>query len=81
MLSTFAMSSTVGWQTFMYQGISVVGIDRVPIRNYQLFTGLFYVFFIIVGNFFVLNLFVGVVISNFNREKERIGKDFLLSKN
>jgi hypothetical protein len=29
----------------------------------------------------MINLFVGVVISNFNREKERLGKDFLLSKN
>ena len=34
----------------------------------------------IVGSFFILNLFVGVVVSNFNREKEKIGKDFLLTK-
>ena len=37
-------------------------------------------FFIIVGNFFVLNLFVGVVISTFYYEKEKLGKLFLLTK-
>jgi len=33
----------------------------------------------IVANFFVLNLFVGVVISTFNREKENLGKSFLMT--
>lgn len=81
MMSMFTISSTVGWQVFMYQGIAVTKQDYEPIRNHSLERGLFYVFFIIVGNFFILNLFVGVVISNYNREKENLGKDFLLSKN
>jgi len=33
----------------------------------------------VFGSFFILNLFVGVVISTFNREKEKLGKSFLLS--
>ena len=33
----------------------------------------------IIGSFFILNLFVGVVIATFNREKEKLGKSFLLS--
>lgn len=77
----FAMTTTVGWQQLMYKGIAITEIDYESIKNYSLIKGLFYVFFIIVGNFFILNLFVGVVISNFNREKERIGNDFILSKN
>lgn len=77
----FAMTTTVGWQQLMYKGIAITEIDYEPIKNYSQIKGLFYVFFIIVGNFFILNLFVGVVISNFNREKERIGNDFILSKN
>lgn len=35
--------------------------------------------FVILGNFLVLNLFVGVVVSTFNREKEILGKNFLLT--
>ena len=35
--------------------------------------------FVIVFVFFLLNLFVGVVVSTFNTEKERVGKNFLLT--
>ena len=35
--------------------------------------------FIIIGSFFLLNLFVGVVISTFNRQKEKIGGNNLLT--
>jgi hypothetical protein len=34
----------------------------------------------VVGNFFLLNLFVGVVISSYNREKETLGKNFMLTE-
>jgi len=34
----------------------------------------------IVANFFLLNLFVGVVISTYNREKETLGRNFLLTE-
>lgn len=41
---------------------------------------LFFVMFMIVGSMFILNLFVGVVISTFNNEKERLGKNYLLTE-
>ena len=40
---------------------------------------LYFVMFMIIFGFFLLNLFVGVVVSTFNTEKERIGKNFLLT--
>ena len=33
----------------------------------------------IVGSFFLINLFVGVVISTFNSEQDKIGKNDLLT--
>lgn len=30
--------------------------------------------FVIMGSFFLLNLFTGVVVDTFNREKNRLGK-------
>ena len=36
--------------------------------------------YIIFGAYFMANLFVGVVISSFNRESENIGKHFLLTE-
>jgi len=64
----------------MYRAIAFVQLDHVSERNHNQLVGLFFVGFVIVGSFFVLNLFVGIVISNFNRERERIGKDFLLTE-
>lgn len=50
--------------------------------------GLFYIFFLVIGVFFILNLFVGVVIDKFNEMKEKAegvsvfltGEQFLRSR-
>ncbi len=73
------MSTTVGWAALMYRGIAAAGIDLEPIPHRNMPVSLFFIGFIIVGSFFMLNLFVGVVISTYNREKEKLGKDFLLT--
>ena len=41
---------------------------------------IYFIFYIIFGAFFITNLFVGVVISTYNREKDRLGNNFLLSE-
>jgi hypothetical protein len=33
---------------------------------------LYFVFFIIFGSFFTLNLFIGVIIDNFNEQKKKV---------
>lgn len=38
---------------------------------------LYFVIFIIFGSFFTLNLFIGVIIDNFNQQKRKIGADAL----
>lgn len=42
--------------------------DEVSILMY-----LYFVFFIIFGSFFTLNLFIGVIIDNFNEQKKKAG--------
>ncbi|KAL4124998.1 hypothetical protein PRIC2_008589 [Phytophthora ramorum] len=54
-------------------------IDMQPIPNYRERWTLFFVAFIMVGTFFVMQLFVGVVLENFNRMKEKLDGTFLLS--
>lgn len=49
--------------------------------NFNLYWSLFFILFILFGNFLILNLFVGVVVSTFNKEKELLGKNFLLTDN
>ena len=35
---------------------------------------LYFVFFIIFGSFFTLNLFIGVIIDNFNEQKKKMSR-------
>lgn len=43
-----------------------------PKMESNLYMYLYFVFFIIFGSFFTLNLFVGVIIDNFNQQKRKI---------
>lgn len=65
----------------MYQAIAAAGIDKEPEKGRNPGWAYFFICFMIVGSFFILNLFVGIVINTFNREKEVLGKNFLLSGN
>jgi hypothetical protein len=69
----FEMATTEGWVSVMFAGIDSRGEDQHPQVDYSPFWSLFFIAFMVVGNFFVLNLFVGVVIDNFNRMKEKLG--------
>ena len=40
----------------------------------------YFIAFIVIGSFFLLNLFVGVVISSFNKEKDHLGGMSLLTE-
>lgn len=64
----------------MYRAMNSRGPNLVPGFKTNPYQTLFFVAYIIVGAFFITNLFVGVVISSFNRESERLGKHFLLTQ-
>ena len=60
--------------------MSFTGVDSQLVPNNKKSYCIFFIIFVIVGAFFTLNLFVGIVTSTFNREKERIGKDYMLTE-
>lgn len=64
--------TTEGWLDVMYYGIDSTGLDLQPKKNHNLTNSFFFISFIITGNIFVLNLFVGIVIDKFNRLKDKI---------
>ena len=64
----------------MYKAVAARGIDLIPIQMSNPSASIYFVIFIVIGNFFMLNLFVGVIISTYNREKELLGKNFLLTE-
>lgn len=48
-------------------------MDVQPHREINIYMYLYFVFFIIFGSFFTLNLFIGVIIDNFNEQKKKAG--------
>jgi hypothetical protein len=78
MLSMMIISTTEGWIMISHYGIDAVGIDQNPIPENNFAWLLFFVIFIIIGSFFIMNLIVGVVIDNFKIEKNiELGDAFL----
>jgi hypothetical protein len=54
----------------MYSAVDSRGPYMEPKRDVNEFASLFFVWFILVGTFFILNLCVGVIVDNFNKIKE-----------
>jgi Ion transport protein len=79
-MSLFQMSTLSDWLNVMYDGMSISGVDNDFILKKSPETSLYFVVFTVVGAFFTLNLFVGVVISTYNREREKLSKDYLLKE-
>ena len=65
------MMSTEGWTTVMYNGMDAKGINKQPKTNAQAWFSLYFIIFMVVGFLFLMNLFVGVIIDNFNKIKEQ----------
>ena len=55
-----------------FRFVSSFQVDEQPADESYLGAYIFFVVFIIIGAFFVLNLFVGVIIDNFNSLKRRV---------
>ncbi|KAI6214984.1 Voltage-dependent calcium channel T type alpha-1 [Aphelenchoides besseyi] len=72
LMSLFVLSSKDGWVSIMYQGIDAVGVDVQPIENYNEWRMIYFISFLLLVGFFVLNMFVGVVVENFHKCKEAL---------
>ena len=79
MMTLFQMMTTEGWQGVMYNGIDATGLDMQPKKDNNFVMCLYFVAFMIIGCQFIINLFVGVVIDNFNKikEKDEMGNNFV----
>lgn len=74
-MSLFVLSSRDGWVNIMYTGLDAVGVDQQPIVNFNEWRLLYFIAFILLVGFFVLNMFVGVVVENFHRCREEQEKE------
>ncbi|XP_046749969.1 sodium channel protein para isoform X1 [Diprion similis] len=72
-LCLFQVATFKGWIQIMNDAIDSRDVNKQPIRETNIYMYLYFVFFIIFGSFFTLNLFIGVIIDNFNEQKKKAG--------
>jgi hypothetical protein len=79
MNSLFLMMQGEGWTETMYRGMDSTAIGLQPRFENKPYFCAFFVAYMIVGSLFISNLFVGVVIDNFNKikEKNELGSAFV----
>ncbi|NXJ67575.1 SCN4A protein, partial [Rostratula benghalensis] len=69
-----------GWMDIMYAAVDSREIEEQPVYEINLYMYIYFVIFIIFGAFFTLNLFIGVIIDNFNQQKKKISKDIFMTE-
>jgi hypothetical protein len=82
LLTLFVAATTAGWSKIMMDCATASDIHYIksPDSEASPIWIFFFIFFVIVGSFFFLNLFVGVVISTFHSEHDKIGGNNLLTE-
>ncbi|XP_008849439.1 voltage-dependent T-type calcium channel subunit alpha-1I [Nannospalax galili] len=67
LMSLFVLASKDGWVNIMYNGLDAVAVDQQPVTNHNPWMLLYFISFLLIVSFFVLNMFVGVVVENFHK--------------
>uniref|UniRef100_A0A8C7U0K2 Sodium channel protein n=1 Tax=Oncorhynchus mykiss TaxID=8022 RepID=A0A8C7U0K2_ONCMY len=80
-LSLLQIATFKGWMDIMYGAVDSRFVEDQPIYEDNVYMYIYFVIFIIFGSFFTLNLFIGVIIDNFNQQKKKISrKDIFMTE-
>ena len=72
MLTLFEVASLELWLDVMYTAADVRGVGLAPVRDSNPVAVFFFMAFIMLASFFILNLFVSVVAENFAKMKQKM---------
>ncbi|KAL3270430.1 hypothetical protein HHI36_020985 [Cryptolaemus montrouzieri] len=81
MLTLFTVSTFEGWPNLLHVSIDSHEENKGPIQNYRPVVAVYYITYIIIIAFFMVNIFVGFVIVTFQNEGEQEYKNCDLDKN
>ncbi|XP_076760429.1 ca[2+]-channel protein alpha[[1]] subunit D isoform X2 [Xylocopa sonorina] len=81
MLTLFTVSTFEGWPSLLDVSIDSNKEDHGPIHNFRPIVAAYYIIYIIIIAFFMVNIFVGFVIVTFQNEGEQEYKNCELDKN
>ncbi|KAG7477361.1 hypothetical protein MATL_G00068780 [Megalops atlanticus] len=71
-LALLQVATFKGWMDIMYAAVDSRKVEDQPVYEDNIYMYIYFVIFIIFGSFFTLNLFIGVIIDNFNQQKKKI---------
>uniref|UniRef100_A0A4W6E8V9 Voltage-dependent L-type calcium channel subunit alpha n=1 Tax=Lates calcarifer TaxID=8187 RepID=A0A4W6E8V9_LATCA len=81
MLTLFTISTFEGWPKILYKAIDSNSEDKGPVYNNRVAISIFYIIYLILIAFFMMNIFVGFVIVTFQEQGEQEYKNCELDKN
>uniref|UniRef100_A0A4W2DWS2 Voltage-dependent L-type calcium channel subunit alpha n=1 Tax=Bos indicus x Bos taurus TaxID=30522 RepID=A0A4W2DWS2_BOBOX len=81
MMSLFTVSTFEGWPELLYKAIDSHEEDKGPVYNHRVEMAIFFIIYIILIAFFMMNIFVGFVIVTFQEQGETEYKNCELDKN
>ncbi|XP_046881682.1 calcium channel, voltage-dependent, L type, alpha 1S subunit, a isoform X1 [Hypomesus transpacificus] len=81
MLALFTVSTFEGWPKLLYRAIDSNMEDVGPVFNNRIAISVFFIIYLILIAFFMMNIFVGFVIVTFQEQGEQEYKDCELDKN
>ena len=68
MMTLYVISTTDGWTELMTMGIDSVDIDYQPRKNYSWGWCFYYIIFLVLTNFMVMEFYVGIIVEEFAKE-------------
>ncbi|XP_073672323.1 calcium channel, voltage-dependent, L type, alpha 1F subunit isoform X2 [Paramisgurnus dabryanus] len=81
MMALFTVSTFEGWPALLYKAIDANAENHGPIYNFRVEISIFFIVYIIIIAFFMMNIFVGFVIITFREQGEAEFKNCELDKN
>uniref|UniRef100_A0A6I8P2P0 Voltage-dependent L-type calcium channel subunit alpha n=1 Tax=Ornithorhynchus anatinus TaxID=9258 RepID=A0A6I8P2P0_ORNAN len=81
MMALFTVSTFEGWPELLYRSIDSHTEDVGPTYNHRVEISVFFIIYIIIIAFFMMNIFVGFVIVTFQEQGEQEYKNCELDKN
>uniref|UniRef100_A0A3B3RNA3 Voltage-dependent L-type calcium channel subunit alpha n=1 Tax=Paramormyrops kingsleyae TaxID=1676925 RepID=A0A3B3RNA3_9TELE len=81
MLALFTVSTFEGWPKLLYKAIDSQAENMGPIYNNRVEISIFFIVYLILIAFFMMNIFVGFVIVTFQEQGEQEYKNCELDKN
>ncbi|CAH6788552.1 Scn7a [Phodopus roborovskii] len=78
-LSLFQVATFNGWLSIMNSAIDSVGVNMQPSFEHNLYMYIYFINFVIFGLFLPLSMLIGVIISNFNKQKIKIRSNIFIT--